>query len=192
MQTDLHSGFFAMLRSWHNSRALDKLWKKLSIMMVISTEPHLLIADVNQSPFNVGLGLYLRDLNAAQVRDLNRRHGSPVPENDFCQLMTLLNGHPYLTRKALYTLVDEEWTWDDLVRDAATDYGPFGDHLRRYHWLLRDEPDLKEALKQIIRHGRCEDEDVFFRLLRAGLVVRGGESYQCRCDLYTRYFEERL
>jgi hypothetical protein len=192
LETPLHNDFFALLRFWYNSRASDELWKRLNILMVISTEPYLLIADVNQSPFNVGLRLYLQDFDEAQVRDLNRRHGSPVPERDLVQSMTLLNGHPYLTRKALYVLVAEGWTWPELVRVAAADDGPFGDHLRRYHWLLRDEPDLKEALKQIIRHGRCEDESVFFRLLRAGLATRHGGVCRCRCDLYRLYFEEKL
>jgi len=192
LQTSLHNDFFALLRSWHNSRALDDQWNRLNIVMVISTEPYLLIPDANQSPFNVGLRLYLEDFNAAQVRDLNERHGSPVTGSDFPQLMELLNGHPYLTRKALYTLFTERLTWADLVRVAPTDQGPFGDHLRRHHWLLRDKPDLREALRQVVHHNRCTDEMAFFRLLRAGLVKGSGNVCKCRCDLYRIYFEDKL
>jgi hypothetical protein len=192
LQTAFYKDFFALVRFWHNSRALDDQWNKLNIVMVISTEPYLLIADVTQSPFNVGLKLYLKDFNEAQVRDLNWRHGSPVKEDDFPQLMKFLSGHPYLTRKALYTLVTERWTWTGLVHIAATDQGPFADHLRRHHWLLRKEPDLREALKQVIRHDRCTDEMAFFRLLRAGLVKGSGSVCTCRCDLYRTYFEDKL
>ena len=106
--------------------------------------------------------------------------------------MDLLNGHPYLTRKALYTLITEGMTWTDLTRVAATDQGPFGDHLRNHYWLLNDEPDLKEALKQVIRDNCCRDEIAFFRLLRAGLVKGVGDVCECRCDLYRMYFEEKL
>ena len=192
LQTPFHNDFFGLVRSWHNSRALNDQWNKLNIVMVISTEPYLLIADVSQSPFNVGLRLYLKDFNQAQVRDLNRRHRSPVRESDFPQLMKLLNGHPYLTRKALYTLVTEQWTWTDLACVADSDQGPFGDHLRRHHWLLRDGRDLREALKQIIRHGHCTDDIAFFRLLRAGLVKGSVEVCKCRCGLYRMYFENKL
>ncbi len=192
LQTEFYSDFFALLRSWHNSRAWDDRWNRLNIVMVISTEPYLLIPDVTRSPFNVGLGLYLKDFDESQVRRLNRRHGSPVKESDFPRLMELLSGQPYLTRKALYTLVDERLTWADLARVAATDYGPFGDHLRRHHWLLRDEPDLREALRQVMRHNRCADEMAFFRLLRAGLVKGSGEVCKCRCGLYRMYFEGKL
>jgi hypothetical protein len=190
--TPFHSDFFALVRSWHNSAAYDEQWDKLNMVMVISTEPYLLIADMNQSPFNVGLKLYLKDFHEAQVRDLNQRHGSPVRESDFSQFMKLLNGHPYLTRKALFTLLTERLTWTELVRVAPTDRGPFSDHLRRFHWMLWDEPDLREALKQVVRQDRCLDEMALFRLLQAGLVKGSGEICKCRCDLYTRYFKDKL
>ena len=192
LQTDYYKDFFALMRSWHNSRALDDRWNKLNIVMVISTEPYLLIDDVTQSPFNVGLPLYLEDFDDAQVRDLNHRHNSPVSESDLPQCMELLGGHPYLTRKALYTLVTERLAWSDLTRVAPADHGPFGDHLRRHHWLLRDEPGLRESLRQVIRHGRCDDDTAFFRLLRAGLVKGSGGVCRCRCDLYRTYFEDKL
>lgn len=150
--TDFYRDFFALVRSWHNSRALDDRWNKLNIAMVISTEPYLLIDDMTQSPFNVGLKLYLQDFDKAQVHDLNRRHGSPVKEEEFLQLMELFGGQPYLARKALYTLACDRLTWVELVRVAPLDHGPFGDHLRHHHWLLRDEPGLRKALKQVILH----------------------------------------
>ena len=192
LQTAFYKDFFALLRSWHNFRASDERWNRLNIIMAISTEPYLLIRDETQSPFNVGLGLYLEDFDTVQVCDLNQQHHSPVKERDFPELMELLSGHPYLTRKALYTLVIERWTWADLMRVAATDQGPFGDHLRHHHWLLRDKSDLREELRQIIRHGRCTDEKAFFRLLRAGLVKGSGKVCKCRCDLYRMYFEDKL
>lgn len=192
LQTPFHSDFFALLRSWHNSRALDEQWDRLNLVMVISTEPYLLIADVNQSPFNVGLKIYLEDFNEAQVRDLNQRHGSPVTETDFPQLIELLGGQPYLIRKALYTMVTERLTWPRLTQAATLDHGLFGDHLRRQQWLLRNEPELREALKQIIEQHHCSDESALFRLLQAGLVKGSGDAYSCRCDLYRVYFKDKL
>jgi hypothetical protein len=123
---------------------------------------------------------------------LNVRHGSPVQEQDFQQFFKLLSGHPYLTRKALYTMVTEKMDWKRLDRNAVEDHGPFGDHLRRYHWLLRNESDLSEVLKEVIRSGRCIDDIACFRLLRAGLVKGRGDRYKCRNDLYRKYFKEKL
>jgi hypothetical protein len=192
LQTHYYQDFFGLLRSWHNNRAFDELWDQFNLVMVISTEPYLLIPDMTQSPFNVGLRVYLEDFAETQVRDLNQRYGSPVEDGDISQLMDLLSGHPYLTRMALYTLATKQLSWGDLARIAPTDQGPFSDHLRRLHWLLRDEPDLCDALKQIVRHENNVDPISFFRLLRAGLVKGSGEVCKCRCDLYRIYFEDKL
>jgi hypothetical protein len=192
LQTPFYQDFFGLVRSWHNRRARYEEWEKLNLVLVISTEPYLLINDVSQSPFNVGLKLELADFSQTQVRDLNRRHGSPVSENDFSKLMNLLGGHPYLTRKALYTLVTERLAWADLARIAATDQGPFSDHLRHHHWGLRDKPELKAALKKVIDSSGCPDEMSLFRLLRAGLIKGSGDVYSCRCDLYRLYFKDKL
>jgi hypothetical protein len=190
--TPFHSDFFALLRSWHNSAAFDDLWQKLSIALVISTEPYLLISDLDQSPFNVGLKLYLEDLNQAQIEDLNRRHGSPLDAGELAQLRDLLGGHPYLTRKALYSVVARGTPWPNLARNAATDAGPFGDHLRRYRWMLRDQPKLQQTLRQIVRERQCLDDMSFYRLLRAGLVKGSGAVCRCRCRLYEIYFGDKL
>ncbi|MBN1993916.1 MAG: AAA-like domain-containing protein [Anaerolineae bacterium] len=192
LQTNFYRDFFGLVRSWHNRRAKYETWEKLNIVLVISTEPYLLIEDVNQSPFNVGLKLELADFNESQMQDLNQRHGLPVAEENFGQFMTLLHGHPYLTRKAFYTLLTERLTWADLIPKAATDNGPFGDHLRRHYWGLRDKPELRAALKQIIRDQCCPDEMSLFRLVKAGLIKGSGDAYTCRCDLYRQYFEEKL
>jgi hypothetical protein len=193
LKTDFHDSFFGLLRFWHNNRAMNDLWERLDILMVISTEPHLLIGDVTQSPFNVGLKILLEDFDAAQVRDLHQRYRSPLDERALQALIGFLSGHPYLTRKALFTLLNENITWAALAAAATTPRSPFGDHLRRYLWLLRDQPQLRSALKQIIASGRCADESAYYRLLQAGLV-KGADSQSCtcRCTLYAEYLKDKL
>jgi hypothetical protein len=160
---------------------------------VISTEPHLLISDVSQSPFNVGTKIVLDDLTLPQVAGLNQRYQTPLDDAQVLALAGLLGGHPYLTSRALYTLVTEDLTWDQLVQVAATPKSPFSDHLRRYLWLLRDKPQLMDALKQIIIRGRCPDEDSFYRLMQAGLVQGSdSQSCACRCKLYEQYLKDKL
>jgi hypothetical protein len=75
LRTPYHDNFFGLLRFWHNSRALDELWDRLNIVMVISTEPHLLIADVTQSPFSVGA----EDSPAGFQCRAGRRTEPPLP-----------------------------------------------------------------------------------------------------------------
>lgn len=183
------SDFFGLLRVWHNNRAGSELWSDLNLALVISTEPYLLIPEVNQSPFNVGLTLNLKDFTSQQVADLNARHGAPLGAADFPRLVALLNGHPYLTRKALYHLVVEQQSWEVLERAAPSDLGPFGDHLRYYYWRAMEAPELIDALRQVLRSGRCSNQQAAYRLVRAGLLADLGDGYQFRCNLYRRYFE---
>ncbi|MCA9931855.1 MAG: AAA-like domain-containing protein, partial [Anaerolineales bacterium] len=190
--TDFQTDFFSLMRAWHNNAAYDQIWEKISIVMVISTEPYLLIPDAHQSPFNVGLRLYLKDFKREQVIDLNQRHQEPVQPDQIDDFMTLLGGQPYLTRVGLYTLVTRQLSWAGFLRQAPTDDGPFSDHLRRQLWLLRDKLELRQALKQVINHERCDDETSRFRLLRAGLIKGSGDFFTCRCNLYQQYFAEKL
>lgn len=192
LHTKFYKDFFQLIRFWHNLRAHRKIWQKLNFVLVISTEPYLLVDSVTQSPFNVGLELNLNDFNETQVRNLNQQHGSPVKENDLPQLVALLGGHPFLTRWAFYIMVTEDKSWVDLSIHAATDDGPFSSHLRKQYGSIRDKPKLKQTLKQIIQTNRCSDETNCFRLLQAGLIKGSGEAYRCRCDLYTQYFKDKL
>lgn len=191
--TAFRQEFFSLIRAWQTRSGLNPLWKKLNVAMVISTQPYLLIDNIHQSPFNVGLRLNLGDFTLAQVRDLNGRHGSPLGETELAEMMTLLGGHPYLVRQALYTLVDEEMTWDELVKIAIEESGPFGTHLRQYLWQLRDRPQLVEAIKGVLKKQTWPDEIALTRLIAAGLVRQGeGDQYHCRCQLYEHYFRRYL
>ena len=162
------------------------------MILVISTEPYLLIDDPWQSPFNVGLKISLSDFDNEQVQELNNRYHSPLRRRDISKVMQLLHGHPYLTRKALYTLVTQDISWSELVKIAADDKGPFSDHLRSQLWLLQGKNDLQKALKAVIRNGRHDDEKALFKLTSAGLVKGSGDDYECRCKLYQMYFKEKF
>ena len=99
---------FALFRSWHNARALEphQSWDRLTLAMAYATEVHLLIQDLNQSPFNVGLQLTLQDFTLEQIEDLNGRYGSPLDSRDqLRRFYQLVGGSPYLVHRGLYELV---------------------------------------------------------------------------------------
>jgi hypothetical protein len=186
------SDFFGMLRSWHNSRRPGNEWKRLDLALVISTEPYLLIDNLKQSPFNVGQVIELDDFTPDQVRDLNARHGHPLSEAELTGLMSLIGGHPYLVRRALYLIASGQMDAETLMTKAAHDDGPFGDHLRRHLFRFRDKPDLAQAMAQIVAHNTCSDDLLFFRLRGAGLARRAEAVVAPRYGLYDAYFRERL
>ena len=181
-----------MLRSWHNSRARGGDWKRFNLALVTSTEPYQFIADLNQSPFNVGQVLELGDFTLEQVSELNDRHHQPLTVNQVGQLYELLCGHPYLTRRALYLVASGRDSFNQLLDTAYEDNGPFGDHLRNYLFRMGDQEKIKEGLIQVIKSQRCPDEHVFFQLRGSGLVKRIGTLVVPRNQLYAEYFRIRL
>jgi hypothetical protein len=189
---DFRSDFFGMLRAWHNSRATTPVWKQFDLALVTSTEPYQLIENLNQSPFNVGEVVELVDFTAQQVIDLNKRHGLPLNSVEESRLMELLNGHPYLVRRALYLIASQRITATDLFSQATDDRGPFGDHLRYHLFRLHDKEDLIEGLRQVFRNNAVQDDVTFFRLRGAGLVRKEGRKVVPRCALYADYFSEHL
>lgn len=193
--TTYRKDFFSMLRTWHNNRASKAKWKQLDLVVLTSTEPYYFIDDLHQSPFNVGEVIELQDFTQAQVADLNQRHEAPLTTKEEQQLMTLLHGHPYLVRRALYLLASNRITAPDLFAHATNERGPFGDHLRALLWLLHTYDDtLRSAMQQVLRHRNCPNEALFFRLRGAGLVRRDDaqDAVVPRCPLYGDFLRKHL
>ena len=184
--------FFALLRAWDSRRAFDADWRKLNLVMVISTHPYLLIDDVNLSPFNVGLNIQLKDFSPDQVAYLNQRHGSPLEQARISSLMDLVGGHPYLVRQAYYTLVSESLSLDDLLRVAGSPEGPFGKHLLFYQHSLRKNPALLTAFQQLLREQKLPDETLLERLAAVGLIRQESGKWRPRCGLYGEFFKRQI
>ncbi len=190
-ETSFRTDFFGMLRSWHNNRARDPHFKKLDMALVTSTEPYYFVQSLSQSPFNVGEIIDLADFTPEQVAELNERHRFPFSPTALTELMILLQGHPYLVRRALYLVADQRITSTDLLAQATEAYGPFGDHLRSLFLRLHHNQMLLQSLHQALQTGACSDEQ-FFRLHGAGLVVRKDHRIVPRCPLYAEFFQQQL
>jgi len=184
--------FFALLRAWDSRRAFDADWRKLNLVMVISTHPYLLIDDVNLSPFNVGLTIRLRDFSLDQIADLNQRHGNPLKQSDVSTLMDLVGGHPYLVRQAYYSLVSEGLSLTDLLHVANSPDGPFGKHLLFYLHSLKKNPVLLAAFQQMLHEQKLPDESLLERLVAVGLIQQDNEKWKARCGLYRDFFKRHI
>ncbi len=191
---DYRDDFFATLRFWHNRRATHPLWQRFNLMLAHSTEPALWIQDINQSPFNVGVKLRLRDFSVDEVDDLNKRYRNPLrTDREIARLHALVGGQPYLTRQGFYCMASRKIALAEIEKTAIDFTGPFGDHLRRLTWLMQQEPALKKAITQVLRGGRCDSEAYFERLFSAGIVIGASrEEARLRCRLYEQYFERFL
>jgi serine/threonine protein kinase len=190
------SEVFGLFRSWHNERSLDPAspWENLTLAIVYATEPHLFITDPNQSPFNVGTKLELRDFTVEQTAELNDRYGSPLKdETEVLDYYRLLSGHPYLVHSGIFEIKRRGLSLPDFEALADQDEGPFGDHLRRILVLLARDPSLTEAMREVLRGKPCPTTDSFYRLHSTGLVSgHSAREAKLRCPLYANYLERHL
>ncbi|MBW4695557.1 MAG: AAA-like domain-containing protein [Lyngbya sp. HA4199-MV5] len=185
--------FFGLLRAWHEEAKNRAVWQKLRLVVVHSTEVYVPL-DNNQSPFNVGLPIELPEFNLEQVHDLATRHGLHWGESQSHQLMSLIGGHPYLVRVALYHIAKQDLTLAQLLKQAPTEAGPYSDHLRRHLWNLEQYPDIAAALARTVATTepvRLEASQAF-KLHSMGLVHLNGNNVSLRYELYRQYFRDRL
>jgi hypothetical protein len=142
----------------------------------------------------VGLTVELPEFNPEQVIDLAQRHGLAWGSSEIEQIMGMVSGHPYLVRLALYYISQQDLTLNQLLEQAPTDAGIYGDHLRQHLWNLQQHPELMAAVKQAVMTShpvRLEAMEAY-KLHGMGLVNRQGNDVTPRCDLYRLYFREHL
>ncbi|NMF58283.1 AAA-like domain-containing protein [Pseudanabaena yagii] len=185
--------FFGLLRAWHEAAKSDDLWKRLRLIVVHSQEVYIPL-NINQSPFNVGLPIELREFSQAQVSDLVDRHRLDWTDAQIEKLMAMLGGHPYLVRVALYYIARNSANLDYMLSTAPTEAGIYSDHLRRHLWNLEQNPKLAKAMKKVVSSSapvRLPSEETF-KLDSMGLTLRQGNDVIPRCNLYQIYFSDRL
>jgi len=185
--------FFGMLRFWHEEGKSSPLWQKLHLIIVHSKEVYIPL-DINRSPFNVGLPVELRELNAPEIETLIARHQLSFTPGQTHQLMELVGGHPYLLRAALYQLRRDRTTLDQLLQAAPTDSGLYSDHLRRHLLNLEANPALVEGFQRVIQSASPVQigSTEAFKLHSMGLVKYQGNDVIPLCGLYRQYFKSRL
>ncbi|MFL6332185.1 MAG: AAA-like domain-containing protein [Pyrinomonadaceae bacterium] len=190
------SEVFGLFRTWHNERAVDPSapWGRLTLAIVYATEAHLFITDQNQSPFNVGTRLELRDFDPAQVAELNERYGAPLKgAGELSRYYQLVGGHPYLVRRGLHEMATGNMSLDAFEAVADHDEGPFGDHLRRILVLLARDPALGEVVRRVLRGEPCPTTEDFYRLRSAGVMAGdSARDVRPRCRLYETYLKRHL
>lgn len=190
------SEVFGLFRSWHNERALDPSgpWSRLTLAIAYATEAHLFITDLNQSPFNVGTWLEMRDFTFEQVADLNHRYAGPLSnEPEVARFFRLVSGQPYLVRRGLHELASQKMGLAAFEMQADREEGVYGDHLRRMLVLLARDPELTDVVRGVLRAQPCPTAESFYRLRAAG--VMSGESARDarpRCQLYANYLGRHL
>jgi hypothetical protein len=188
--------FLGMLRVLHEEARTNRLWKKLRLVIAHSTEVYIKL-NINRSPFNVGVPIELPELSQEQVQDLAKRRGlawDAVGAQGFAPLLESVGGHPHLIQLAIYSLTEHKITFEQLLQTAHTESGIYSDHLRGHLWNLQEHPELRTAMKKVVDATTPVQLEPIesFKLQSLGLVRLEGNNVKPWCNLYARYFGDRL
>ncbi|NEQ68627.1 MAG: molecular chaperone Tir [Symploca sp. SIO2D2] len=188
--------FLEMLRAWHEKSKISKIWKRLRLVLVHSTDVYIRL-DTNASPFNVGLTIGLPKLTLEQVEDLINQHNLELEQEQLEKLTNLVGGHPYLLHEALNHLKNNKTSsLEQLLAEATTEAGIYSSHLRSYWSIIRQNYELANALKTLVKSNQPVELKPklkqFDYLYCLGLADFKGNEVKISCNLYKEYFKERI
>jgi AAA-like domain len=185
--------FFGLLRSWHEKGKTSDLWQQVRLVIAHSTEAYIPL-DLNQSPFNAGVPVELKDFNTQQITTLAQLHQLHWDQNQVTQLIARIGGHPHLVRLALYEIGSGKVTLDQFLIDVSTEVGIYGTLLRRYLEVLKGDVSLAEAYKKVVTAPEPVylDATHVFHLHSLGLIHYSNNAVIPSCNLYRQYFSRVL
>ncbi len=191
---EIYEDFFGLLRSWHEKARSRKLWQQMRLIIVHATDVYIRL-NINQSPFNVGLPITLVEFNQEQVQELAQKQELKPNMEIIQSLMDLVGGHPYLLELAFTHLKNyPNLDIKQMLAEATTDTGIYSRHLRDFWLNLQECPQLIPAFQQVIscEHPVKLDPVSAYQLQSMGLIKLSGNEAEPRCDLYRKYFSDRL
>ncbi len=192
---DCCAEILGLFRSWYNERAREGAgpWHRLTLVLAYSTEVHLHVRDLNQSPFNVGRTVELGDLSDPEIDGLNQLYGSPLDAPQLARLRAVVDGHPGLLKRSFEALTAGTVTLDCLEQQARQSGGIYAGHLQRLGAGLGRDPELLAVIAQVLTGRGCPRDDEFLRLRSAGILAGASpEEARIRCGLYREHLGHRL
>ncbi|MDZ8077536.1 MAG: AAA-like domain-containing protein [Nostoc sp. SerVER01] len=183
--------FFPLLRSWFEEAKRCKIWQKLRLVVVHSTEIYVPL-QLQQSPFNIGLPIQLPDFNLDQVQQLAQRYDLKWSDGEEAkQLMALIGGHPGLIHIAIYYLSCKKITLAQLLETATTSTGIYAHHLQRHLTMLQEQPKLAIALYNVMNSSEPMPLEpiIAYKLNSMGLIKLDNNKAIPSSQLYRQYFQ---
>jgi nucleoside phosphorylase len=188
----------SLFRNWSENSALPTrkgdTWKKLRIVLAYATNGYA-SWDINRSPLrNIGWLASLEDWKLQEIQDCIQQYGLNLEVRDTKKLMEMIGGHPYLVRKAIQYLYENNSDVESLLEIALQENSPFYKHLQELLWQLEDNPHLRSAYIQILRGNTSQTRDIEtskFQLYSMGLTNSESDNLLPKYKLYSNYFSKQ-
>ena len=191
---EVYEDFFGLLRSWYEKGKTRRVWKKLRLIVVHTTDVYIRL-NINQSPFNVGLAIELPEFSAEQAQDFAQQSGLTEDCAQVEALMDWVGGHPYLLKQAFSYLKSRLIaTLEILLAEENTILAVYQNHLREQWVTLQEKPKLTAAFNEVVRSSQPVKLDpiLTYQLQSMGLIKASSNGVVTRCRLYDEYFRKHL
>jgi hypothetical protein len=102
--------FFAVIRSFYNSRDVNPNYNRLNFTLLGVASPDELMRDPARTPFNIGMPIHLENFLFDESKNVLTQGFSSItsePEKLLKTIFEYSNGHPYLTQKICATIIEK-------------------------------------------------------------------------------------
>lgn len=182
--------FCNLLRGFNQVSSRDKVWEKLSLVLVHSTDSYASL-DIDESPLaNIGETVTVSEFTPRQVDNLIGKYELPITSEQVEQLVALVGGHPFLVNHALKKIANESIKLEEILAKATSQEGIYHAHLLRLWNILKSQLSLRIPFTKVVNESTpvLLNPDILFKLERLGLVKVNGNCASPRCQLYRQYF----
>ena len=187
------SDFFSMLRLWHNRRAEPlSPWEQVDLALVIATEPYLLIDSKDRSPFNVAIPVEPKPFDRPALDDLNGRYRRRFsverarrPSRAACRASLPDQARVLPDGDRGRPVVRRRWT-----RRRPSPTGRSAITCGRCWCSCSTRKACSPPCGRSIAHGSVPEDETYYRLHGAGLVLRDNRRVKPSNLLYARFFKE--
>ncbi|MGK7882539.1 MAG: AAA-like domain-containing protein [Crocosphaera sp.] len=191
---EVAGGFLSMLRSWHETANINPTWEKLRLVLTHVWDYTNL--DINQSPFNIGIHLELKEFDDAQINELAKQYKLRLEPDDINKIKDLIGGHPYLLKLTFQKLSTKTETLHEILKKDPTELGIYSDFLRQQFSILRrgNNSELYEAFQNILNTPESKKLKFYQinKLEDLGFIKHKNGKIEPLYQLYRLYFEKNL
>jgi AAA+ ATPase superfamily predicted ATPase len=198
---DVYEEICGILRTWIEKGAPSNHWKRLKLILAISTQrlPEIERGIGSLLDSVITYHMVLKIFTNEEVKQLLDSYNLSILEEDLQEIMELVGNHPDLINSVLNYLCNywkyeiEDKTVKQVLEKACTLEGViFKDHLESLKRRIQ-EYGVVGAYQKILSGKRINiNDDERSKLKALGLIKYSDNSISSSCELYSKYFSDNL
>ena len=168
-----YDDFFAQIRAFHNRRASQPDYQRLTFCLLGVVSPSDLIRDKQRTPFNIGRAIELTDFQFNEAQDLVQglEEAATDPKTVLQTILDWTGGQPFLTQK-ICKLVQDKYTGNQITDGQES------------------EEVRKLVQEKILKNWEDQDQPVHLRYIRDRVYLKGENRARQLLSLYQKLLDQ--